>query len=72
MTNAEKQIYEYQKNKEKDRHSIAKWIYYDCDTPIEEIVYLLEKAYPKFIDLESEYDAVLDFSKLLKSNEEEN
>ena len=51
MTNAEKQIYEYQKNKEKDRHSIAKWIYYDCDTPIEEIVYLLEKAYPKFIDL---------------------
>ena len=71
MTKAEKQIYEYQKNKEKDRHSIAKWIYYDCDTPIEEIVYLLEKAYPKFIDLESEYDAVLEFYNSHKLNEEE-
>ena len=40
MTNAEKQIYEYQKNKEKDKHSIARWIYHDCDSPISEIIFL--------------------------------
>ena len=53
-------------------NNVARWIYHDCDTPIEEIIYILEKAYPKLKDLESEYDAVLDFSKLQKSNEEEN
>ena len=72
MTKAEKQIYEYQKNKEKDKHSIARWIYHECDSPISEIIYLLEKAYPKHKELESEYDAVLEFSKLQKSNEVEN
>tara|TARA_R100000773_G_C4193901_1_gene98779 strand:+ start:557 stop:754 length:198 start_codon:yes stop_codon:yes gene_type:complete len=52
--------------------NVARWIYHDCDTPIEEIIYILEKAYPKLKDLESEYDAVLEFYNSHKLNEEEN
>tara|TARA_R100000951_G_scaffold115717_1_gene124743 strand:+ start:383 stop:601 length:219 start_codon:yes stop_codon:yes gene_type:complete len=72
MTKAEKQNKHDNQTNRQYRHSIARWIYHDCDTPIEEIVYLLKKAYPKFIDLESEYDAVLEFYNSQKSNEEEN
>ena len=53
-------------------NNVARWIYHDCDTPIEEIIYILEKAYPKLKDLESEYDAVLEFYNSHKLNEEEN
>ncbi len=44
---------------------IARWIRYDCDTAVEQIKHLIEKAYKNdgIHKLESDYDAALEFAK---------
>tara|TARA_A100000172_G_scaffold79553_1_gene66892 strand:+ start:2394 stop:2558 length:165 start_codon:yes stop_codon:yes gene_type:complete len=42
---------------------IAKWIYNNHDTPIEEIIYLLKKAYKNTDEIKKEYDTAFKFFK---------
>tara|TARA_R100000664_G_scaffold1110_1_gene2974 strand:- start:1295 stop:1495 length:201 start_codon:yes stop_codon:yes gene_type:complete len=44
---------------------IARWIRYDCDTAVEEIKHLIEKAYKNdgIHKLESDYNSALEFAK---------
>ena len=47
----------------KVREMIARWIYDECDTPIEEIVWLLGLGHKDREELERNYDAVFDMKK---------
>ena len=47
----------------KDREMIARWIYDECDTPIEEIVWLLGLGHKDSYELIENYDAVFDMKK---------
>ena len=48
---------------------IAEWIIHHCDEPVDEVVYILDKAYPseKLADMNEEYVGVVEYLSSLDS-----